>query len=265
MLSNSSISSGIYRITCIPTGRFYVGSALRVVKRWGEHRFQLNRGTHCNRKLQNAWNKYGPDSFALDVLEYVEDSAKLIEREQHFIDTLHAHHRKSGFNLDPTAGSPLGRKCSAASIEKTAAAHRGVKRSPETKARISAARASKPLSEKQRAVVAKMTEGNRGKRRKGVKGRPVSDKQLQALLNNRAKTPSPECLAKAWAASRDRIPTADERAKMSAAQRGRVHSPASIEKTAAAHRGMKRSAEARAKMTQAQLERWRRYRATVTE
>jgi group I intron endonuclease len=99
--------SGIYKITCKPTGKKYVGSAVWVAKRKRHHREALLSGTHHNCYLQRAWNKYGPDAFEFVILEYCEKE-NLTNREQHYIDFFKAFDRKYGFNLQPKAYSNLG-------------------------------------------------------------------------------------------------------------------------------------------------------------
>lgn len=44
------------------------------------HFGELNRNVHNNKHLQNAWNKYGEESFEFNVLEYC-DVELLNERE----------------------------------------------------------------------------------------------------------------------------------------------------------------------------------------
>lgn len=96
------MKSGIYKILNLVNGKIYVGSAVELVKRWREHKYHLNRKTHKNIHLQNAWNKYWSISFEFIILEYC-DIEKLIEREQYYIDNL-----KPDYNLALTAGSRLG-------------------------------------------------------------------------------------------------------------------------------------------------------------
>lgn len=63
---------GVYLICCEPTGSRYVGGSLHVVKRIREHFYRLEKGVHRNRRLQNAYNKFGKDSFRSEVLLYCD-------------------------------------------------------------------------------------------------------------------------------------------------------------------------------------------------
>lgn len=83
--------SGIYKITCIPTSKIYVGSGVSLSSRKSNHFKELSRGKHFNTHLQRAWNKYGGvQSFCFEIIELC-DTKLLVEKEQHYIDTLQPH------------------------------------------------------------------------------------------------------------------------------------------------------------------------------
>lgn len=115
------LQSGIYKIVNQASGKCYVGSAVNIKRRWSEHKAYLRGKYHHSQHLQRAWDLHGEDAFCFEVIEFVE-TLKLIEREQHWIDVLHAY-GKSGYNVSPKAGSSLG-----------------IKRSDETRQRISQAK-----------------------------------------------------------------------------------------------------------------------------
>ena len=96
---------GIYQILCTPTGKVYVGSATDLRNRWKAHIDKLCKGRHHNKYLQNAWNKYGPNSFEFSVLEFIE-KRNLLEAKQRWIDKTNCVNQKIGFNIYKTAGSP---------------------------------------------------------------------------------------------------------------------------------------------------------------
>ena len=86
----------------------YIGSTLRFQKRWAKHRLMLTRGEHHSKALQAAYAKHGTESFTYDIIEYVDDKEKLLEREQLWIDFF-----KPRYNGTKTAGRPwLGRQMS---------------------------------------------------------------------------------------------------------------------------------------------------------
>src|SRR6266581_245567 len=121
--------SGIYKITCTANGRFYIGSAVNLYIRKYNHWSTLRRDIHRNQYLQRAWNKYGPDAFTFEVLEYVLPMS-LTAREQYWLNKLKPFGKK-GFNIDREAGSPLGRKHTPEAIENM----RRVQSSPEARER----------------------------------------------------------------------------------------------------------------------------------
>lgn len=89
--------SGIYKITCVPTGRFYIGSSHDIAVRWYNHQRDLKNNNHNNRLLSRACKKYGFDSFAWEVIEECS-SEMLLQREQYFLNTLQPFNKR-GFNL----------------------------------------------------------------------------------------------------------------------------------------------------------------------
>lgn len=130
--------TGIYSITHVDSGRVYIGSATNIQSRWGYHRASFRTGKNCSPYLKNAWDKYGEAAFKFDIIEIVPDKNDLLKREQYWIDYYDAANREKGFNISPTAGSPLGTKRSPEAIEKSAQKIRGQKRSDEFRQKASA-------------------------------------------------------------------------------------------------------------------------------
>ena len=106
--------SGIYKITNTVNNKMYIGSAKCFYNRWKSHFLELNRNNHKNEYLQSAWNKYGGDSFKIEIIELVDiisnDKNLLIEREQYWLDYYQSYDREIGYNLCPTAKNSLGYK-----------------------------------------------------------------------------------------------------------------------------------------------------------
>lgn len=103
----------VYRIIHLATGRCYIGSTVNRSDRWQLHRWHLNHGSHHSPKLQRAWNKYGRDAFAFEVVEVVADPNQALDREQFYLDSLRPH-----YNIATTASrSMLGRKQSTHFLE----------------------------------------------------------------------------------------------------------------------------------------------------
>lgn len=158
------IQTGIYEIFCTANGRRYVGSAVNLEHRWRLHYTQLCGQKHHSPHLQHAWGKHGEGAFVFRVLERC-DRAALIEREQHYIDTL-----KPEFNSRPDAGSQLGwspneetRKRMSAARAGKSSAMRGRKHSEEAKARMSANRIGKGGGPRSPERLAKISAAMKGR------------------------------------------------------------------------------------------------------
>jgi len=100
------MSSGIYKIINKSDGKFYIGSAVDINKRWANHLTALRCHRHHNEYLQHVWDKSGGNCFEFVIVEYCE-VFELIDREQYYIDSL-----MPNYNIAPIAGSSFGRKCS---------------------------------------------------------------------------------------------------------------------------------------------------------
>ena len=190
------MSSGIYRIMCVPTGRLYIGSAISLQSRWRVHLHGLRQNKHHSITLQRAFNKYGESAFAFEVIELVLPPF-LIAREQHYLDTLQPFGSK-GFNTDRIAGSRygstvspeareklrlanLGRKDSEETIRKRAESGKGRTHSKETRAKISTLKMGHTVSDEAREHMRAAQLGKKQsaehleKRRRALTGRSVSE------------------------------------------------------------------------------------------
>lgn len=76
---------GIYKIIC--NANYYIGSSKNIQQRFYKHRAELRKGLHKNEHLQNAYNKYGEESFTLEIIE-ICDLDKQYFKEQHYINLL---------------------------------------------------------------------------------------------------------------------------------------------------------------------------------
>jgi len=206
------MKSAIYSIKNIKTGKLYIGSAVNVKRRWQEHRTGLRGKCHRNGRLQNAWLKYGEDSFDFVILEQINDVSLLIEREQYWMDAMKSADKKVGYNICPIAGNALG-----------------TKRTPETKAKLS-----------------RLATGNR---RKGVKRPPRSPEWSKRISEGqKGKVLSPEHKANISAGLR----ASASYAASNIAKRGKPVSDETRAKMSLSHtgmRGQKRSTESKEKMS----------------
>lgn len=105
--------AAIYAIVNTVTSDMYVGSAVAVNRRWNAHRCNLRKSTHHCQHLQNSHVKYGESAFDWEIIEFVDDKFKLIEREQFWINFF-----KPTYNKRQIANSCLGTTRSKASRAK---------------------------------------------------------------------------------------------------------------------------------------------------
>ena len=100
--------SGIYKITNIITGDCYIGKAIDVFNRVGQHKSLLKYNKHKYRNgdlsiLQKAWNKYGKDSFKFETIEICPIS-ELDEREKYWISYYQCNCSKTRHGYNVTDG-----------------------------------------------------------------------------------------------------------------------------------------------------------------
>lgn len=108
----------IYKIENVVNGKAYIGQTVRKPKyRINRHLTSLREGTHYNTYLQRAYDKYGENSFKVDVLEKVPQT-ELDERERHWIsyyrNTNGAYNSESGGNKLKTHSKETRKKISIA-------------------------------------------------------------------------------------------------------------------------------------------------------
>lgn len=91
---------GIYQIVNIISDKRYIGKSNNIERRFWQHRNELNKGTHGNKYLQRAWNKYGQDNFVFSVLEECTYDG-LNEREIYWISRFGGCNSNSLYNATP--------------------------------------------------------------------------------------------------------------------------------------------------------------------
>lgn len=64
--------SGVFQVKNLANGKVLLGSSLNLEGSLNKHRFMLKIGSHTNKALQADWNEFGPEQFALEVLEEVQ-------------------------------------------------------------------------------------------------------------------------------------------------------------------------------------------------
>ena len=116
---------GIYKIQSkLKPERFYIGSALKMNKRWNRHRYDLRRNKHGSIKLQRHFIKYGIDDLDFTIVEPCLPQF-LIIREQYYLSKYMPY-----FNICMLAGNSLGRIVSDETRNKLSKAAKGKKLGP---------------------------------------------------------------------------------------------------------------------------------------
>lgn len=222
-------TSGIYKILCRVSGKFYIGSSCDTHKRRLEHWSSLRRGAHHASRLQRAWTKYGEAAFEFEVIERVPVE-RLIEAEQRWLDTSRSYDRDFGYNSATCAeASARGRKHSEASKEKNRAA------------------AKKRMA--QPGVLERMREA-------GLAQMADPENRVKAGAANIGRVPTAEQLAKASAALQGHGTSDETVAKIRAALRGKKFTTEHLANLTAARRARaSHSAETKAKMAASQVAR----------
>ncbi len=78
---------GIYKITTLDDGSFYIGSSINISSRWKRHISQLKNKTHSNYYLRKKYQKYGLENLRFEIIEFCE-KLNIKEREQWYLDYL---------------------------------------------------------------------------------------------------------------------------------------------------------------------------------
>jgi group I intron endonuclease len=159
-----------YCLTCLTTGRVYIGITSRSLKRrWNEH---LYASRTARRRMTIGWAiaKHGADEFRIEALCCARSWADICEVERVLIEQYDCRAPK-GYNLRNGGEGVFGHTPSAEAIERSAAKHRdkpchpntrqaatrthlGKPKTPEHRAKIAASRVGKPRSEATKAKVA---------------------------------------------------------------------------------------------------------------
>lgn len=191
VLINTAMKHFIYKTTCLVTGKFYLG----MHSTENENDGYMGSGKILLRSLK----KYGKDQHRFEILEFLSDRQTLQAREREIIteelisDPLCMNLKvggegggekgvsRSAETRAKMSASMKGVPKSPEHIEKVAALKRGTKHSEETKAKMSASRKGKkigPFSEEHRA---KLSES----RRKRVTSEETKAKMSESAKRNK--------------------------------------------------------------------------------
>lgn len=112
---------GIYEILNIKNNKRYIGQSQKVRARLQKHRRLLIKNEHQNSHLQNAFNKYGIDSFSFNIIEYCSIE-ELDFKENFYIKSYKSNNPYNGYNYRIDNRTNRGLKWSDEQREKMKAA-----------------------------------------------------------------------------------------------------------------------------------------------
>ena len=133
--------SGIYSITNRNNNKSYWGSSNNVLRRWCHHKNSLRENKHENSHLQNAWNRYGENSFVFNVEEEAPEN-ELKNIEQKYLDWIFMFPKDWFYNIGRNSdvwnrGTTGLQKHTEESKKKLSISLMGIQRSDETKKKLS--------------------------------------------------------------------------------------------------------------------------------
>ena len=146
------MKNGIYIIHNTVSNKSYIGFSIEMEKRWQQHRANLRNNHHDNPLLQNAWNKYGEESFEFSI---IEETTELADREIYWISELNTY--ETGYNLTEGGDDPpdvTGIKRSAETRKLMGDVQRGRKKTQDHKDKI-----AKTLTGHKRSEESKQKQG----------------------------------------------------------------------------------------------------------
>lgn len=157
------MTCGIYMIQNKINGKMYIGQAVDIEKRWGEHRSGLRGGYHPNKHLQRSWNKYGEENFEFSILLECEES-DLNMYEEYYIFELMIYDLRVGYNKNYGGDSGRPTEETKRKMSESAKGEKhpmyGKHHSEEAKRKMSESAKGRQFSEETRR---KLSEAKKGK------------------------------------------------------------------------------------------------------
>lgn len=138
---------GVYIIRCVKNNKLYVGSSVNIKNRISRHFNDLLKQKHSSPQLQNSYNKYGNESFVVEIVEEFEKNEITLKElhrfEQKYLDEFKPYLKDNGFNTCRIAGSPSQYRLSDERKKQISESLKGRVVSDETRKKISESRKGK--------------------------------------------------------------------------------------------------------------------------
>lgn len=196
------MTCGIYMIQNKVNNKIYIGQAVDIEDRWGEHRRGLRGGYHHNKHLQNSWKRDGEENFEFTVLLECEES-NLNMYEEYYIFDLMTFDPRVGYNKD--YGGKSGRPTEETK-RKLSEARKGEKHhmygkqlSEEAKRKMSESHKGRQFSEETRR---KLSEAKKGKHRSEETKRKISENRSKPVVQI---DPTTNKIVKVWESSTEAV------------------------------------------------------------
>lgn len=185
----------IYRITHIPTGRFYIGKRIYSGKDWRNDPY-MGSGTI----IKNLLKAHPLIEFRKEVLCFCRDAEQLLKAEEAAVGTQYQDNPLC-VNLCAGGAGVVGRVISEETRAKIGAAKKGQTHSEEAKAKMSKALKGRTHSEEARAKLSEALKGRtyseetREKMSEGQKGKILSEEtkaKISVAIKGKTKPPFSE-------------------------------------------------------------------------
>ncbi len=173
--------TGVYSITNKKTGHQYIGSAVSIERRWHAHKCTLRKRKHKNRQLQAAWNQDGEAAFEFRIVTLCSEGELLVWEQ------VAMEKQDCTYNIAPTAGTTAGLKNTPETIAKMKAAKANV--SDSTREKISQSMMGHVTSEETKRKISEATKGRKLSpeqvaKRRGRKASPETREKIRRARRN---------------------------------------------------------------------------------
>ena len=98
---------GVYKIINIITGKYYIGYAKDIYKRFKKHRNTLKNGNHLNIMLQRSYNKYTLEAFNFEILHQYDNIEDAKNKELEYLENLEIRPLLYNLNYNNSGGDIL--------------------------------------------------------------------------------------------------------------------------------------------------------------
>ena len=98
---------GVYKISNIVSGRYYIGYSTNIAKRFTVHRSKLKKNCHDNIFLQRAYNLDGEDKFSYEIIHTCNSEEEAKEKELQYLTDLTIRDKIYNLNYNNSGGDLL--------------------------------------------------------------------------------------------------------------------------------------------------------------